>query len=158
MPFPPDLAKYDVLLSNYNGAAWPEALQKQLETRLAAGKIGLVIVHAANNSFPGWGEYNRMIGMGWRDNKFGDRLVTDDAGKEIRVEKGQGPGAGHGPRHPFKVVLRDAEHPVVRGMPREWLHTADELYHGMRGPIRARAPDRHGLLRQDRAAPGRTSR
>jgi uncharacterized protein len=135
VPFPPDLSKYDVLLSNYNGAAWPADLRKDLESRLKSGKIGLVIVHAANNSFQDWGEYNRMIGMGWRGNNFGDRLILDDQGKEVRVPKGQGPGAGHGPRHSFAIVVRDPNHPVTQGMPREWLHAADELYHGMRGPI-----------------------
>jgi type 1 glutamine amidotransferase len=134
VPFPPDLGKYDVLVSNYNGAPWPKEFQKQLEDRLKEGKLGLVIVHAANNSFPGWGEYNAMIGMGWRDNRFGDRLVVDDQGKEKRVPKGDGPGAGHGPQHAFKVTVRDADHPVTKGMPREWLHAQDELYQGMRGP------------------------
>jgi hypothetical protein len=126
---------YDVLLSNYNGAAWPMEMQRSLDDSLKEGKIALVIVHAANNSFGGWKEYNRMIGMGWRDNKFGDRLIVDDAGKEVRVPKGSGPGAGHGPQHAFKVTIRDPEHPVTKGMPHEWLHCQDELYQGMRGPI-----------------------
>jgi type 1 glutamine amidotransferase len=134
VPFPPDLGKYDVLVSNYNGAPWPKEFQKALEDRLKEGKIGLVIVHAANNSFPGWAEYNAMIGMGWRDNRFGARLVLDAEGKEKRVPKGAGPGAGHGAKHAFQVTVRDPDHPVTKGMPREWLHTADELYHGMRGP------------------------
>jgi uncharacterized protein len=134
--FPPDLSKYDVVVSNYNGAAWPEAFNKDLEKRLRDGRIALVIVHAANNSFTGWKEYNDMIGMGWRDNKFGDRLILDAAGKEVRVEKGTGKGAGHGKKHAFAVTVRDAEHPVTKGMPREWMHAADELYHGMRGPIK----------------------
>jgi hypothetical protein len=135
VPFPPDLSKYDVLLSNFNGAPWPKEFQKDLEDRLREGKINLVIVHAANNSFGGWGEYNRMIGMGWRDNKFGDRLTLDADGKEVRVPKGKGPGAGHGAYHPFRVTVRDADHPITRGMPREWMHAGDELYHGMRGPV-----------------------
>jgi uncharacterized protein len=133
--FQPDLEKYDVLLSNYNGEPWPAKFEQALQNRLQAGKIGLVIVHAANNSFTEWGEYNRMIGMGWRDNKFGDRLTLTDDGKELRVPKGAGPGAGHGAQHPFAVTVRDTEHPITRGMPREWLHTQDELYHGMRGPL-----------------------
>lgn len=133
--FPPDLSKYDVLLSNYNGAAWPQEFQKDLETRLNEGKIALVIVHAANNSFGNWGEYNRMIGMGWRGNNFGARLTLDESGKQVRVPKGKGPGAGHGAYHPFLITLRDTEHPITRGMPREWMHAGDELYHGMRGPI-----------------------
>jgi uncharacterized protein len=131
--FRPDFGKYDVVLSNYNGDEWPAETRKALEEFVAGGK-GLVIIHAANNSFPGWIEYNQMIGMGWRDNKFGERLTVDDQGKEIRVEKGQGPGAGHGPQHKFAVVVRNSEHPITHGMPKEWMHAQDELYHGMRGP------------------------
>jgi len=134
--FPPDLSKYDVVLSNYNGAAWPKEFNEDLEKRLKEGKIALVIVHAANNSFTGWKEYNDMIGLGWRDSKFGDRLIVDDKGKEVTLEKGKGPGAGHGKKHAFKVTVRDAEHPITKGMPREWMHTADELYHGLRGPAK----------------------
>jgi type 1 glutamine amidotransferase len=134
VPFPPDLDKYDVVLSNYNGAPWPTEFQTSLADHLREGKIGLVIVHAANNAFSGWPEYNLMIGMGWRDSKFGDRLTVDEQGKEVRVPKGEGPGAGHGAKHAFVVTIRDADHPVTKGMPHEWLHTADELYHGMRGP------------------------
>jgi type 1 glutamine amidotransferase len=133
--FPPDLSKYDVVLCNYNGAPWPKELEKDLEQRLREGKIALVIVHAANNSFGSWTEYNRMIGMGWRGNNFGDRLTLDAGGKETRVAKGKGPGAGHGSYHPFLVTVRDGEHPITKGMPREWMHAGDELYHGMRGPI-----------------------
>jgi type 1 glutamine amidotransferase len=132
--FRPDFNQYDVVLSNYNGEPWPEPTRKALEEYVANGK-GLVIIHAANNSFPGWGEYNRMIGMGWRENKFGNRLTLDADGKEKTVPKGEGPGAGHGKKHAFAVIVRDAEHPITRGMPREWLHAPDELYHGMRGPV-----------------------
>jgi type 1 glutamine amidotransferase len=133
--FPPALEKYDVLLSNYNGADWPLEFQQALDERLRSGKIALVIVHAANNSFGGWKEYNEMIGMGWRGNNFGDRLTLDADGKEVRVPKGEGPGAGHGAKHAFQVTVRDADHPITRGMPKEWIHAPDELYHGMRGPI-----------------------
>jgi hypothetical protein len=132
--FRPDLTKCDVVLSNYNGDLWSPEFQGDLEASLKAGKVALVIVHAANNSFPGWGEYNQMIGLGWRDNKAGDRIVTDDKGAIVRVEKGQGPGSSHGAKHAFKVAVRDAEHPITKGMPREWLHAPDELYHGLRGP------------------------
>jgi type 1 glutamine amidotransferase len=135
VPFPPDLSKYDVLLSNYNGAPWPSEFQKSLEDKLKDGKIDLVIVHAANNSFGNWVEYNKMIGMGWRGNNFGDRLTLDADGKEVRVAKGKGPGAGHGAGHAFKIIVRDSDHPITKGMPKEWMHASDELYHGMRGPI-----------------------
>jgi hypothetical protein len=136
VPFPPDLSKYDVLLSNYNGAAWPDEFNTDLDERLKDGKIALVIVHAANNAFGGWREYNEMIGMGWRNNKFGDRLTVDEKGQEVRVPKDKGPGAGHGAQHEFKVTVRNKEHPITKGMPAEWMHTKDELYHGMRGPVK----------------------
>lgn len=133
--FRPDFSKYDVVLSNYNGQPWPEAVQKALETYVGQGG-GLVVVHAANNAFTEWPEWNAMIGLGWRDNAFGDRITLDDAGKVVRTAKGEGPGAGHGPQHPFTVVVRDPEHPVTKGMPREWRHAKDELYHGQRGPAK----------------------
>jgi hypothetical protein len=134
VPFPPELGKYDVLLSNYNGVPWPEQFRKELDELLKEGRIGLVIVHAANNAFGNWQEFNDMIGLGWRDKSFGDRLVLDEQGKEKRVPRGEGPGAGHGAKHAFKVTVRDPEHPITKGMPHEWMHTADELYHGLRGP------------------------
>jgi type 1 glutamine amidotransferase len=134
--FRPDLTKYDVVLSNYNGDLWSADFQKDLEEALKAGKIGLVIVHAANNAFRDWDEYNLMIGMGWRGNDAGDRLTLDSDGKEKRVPKGTGPGAGHGVGRAFLVTVRDGEHPITKGMPDEWMHAHDELYHGMRGPIR----------------------
>jgi len=34
---------------------------------------GLVVIHAADNSFPNWPAYNQMIGLGG----WGDRTETD---------------------------------------------------------------------------------
>ena len=31
---------------------------------------------------------------------------------------------------------RDTEHPITKGLPIEWLHAKDELYHGQRGPAK----------------------
>src|SRR5262245_33598914 len=56
----PDLGKYQVVLSNYNGDQWGNAFKKDFEEALRTGKVHLVIVHAANNSFGGWNEYDRM--------------------------------------------------------------------------------------------------
>jgi type 1 glutamine amidotransferase len=131
--FRPDFAKYDVVLSNYNGEQWPAEVNKGLEKFVHDGG-GLVLIHAANNAFRGWPEYNKMIGLGWRGADFGDRVTLDDAGRIVHTPKGEGPGAGHGPQHEFVVKVRDAEHPVTKGMPAEWLHARDELYHGQRGP------------------------
>ena len=135
VPFPPDLSRYQVVVSNYNGQSWPMEFNKQLDEALKANRIGLVIVHAANNAFGGWKEYCQMIGMGWRGANGGERLKIDDQGKEERVPSGMGDGSGHRYSGPFQVVVRDTEHPITRGMPREWMHAADELYDNMRGPI-----------------------
>jgi hypothetical protein len=131
--FNPDFSKYAVVLSNYNGQAWPEPVQAGLLKFVGNGG-GLVIIHAANNAFPEWGEWNKLIGLGWRDNKFGDRVTVDENGKPVRTEKGEGPGAGHGPQHEFVIDVHEPEHPVMQGMPLHWLHAKDELYHGQRGP------------------------
>lgn len=131
--FQPKFADYQVVVSNYNGDLWSEATRQALVDYVRGGG-GLVVVHAANNSFPQWPEYNDMIGLAWRDANFGDRITFGDDGKIVRTPKGEGPGAGHGSQHPFIVKIRDAEHPVTKGMPADWLHAADELYHGQRGP------------------------
>lgn len=134
--FRPNLGKYAAVVLNYNGENWGKDLQTDFETLVGAGKLGVVVVHAANNAFGGWDKYNLMIGMGWRGNKGGDRLFVDDSGKEVRVPTGQGDGSGHRYTGEFTVTLRDSQHPAVKGMPTEWLHTRDELYDNMRGPIK----------------------
>jgi type 1 glutamine amidotransferase len=133
--FRPELAKYHVVVSNYNGEPWGKPLNDDFDALLKDGKIGFVVVHAANNAFGGWKEYNQMIGMGWRGAKDGKRLKYDDDGKEIIVDSGKDDGSGHRYTGPFTVKIRDAEHPVTKGMPKEWAHVRDELYDNMRGPI-----------------------
>jgi uncharacterized protein len=129
----PKFSDYKVVVSNYNGELWPEPARKDFEAFVAGGG-GVLVIHAANNAFPQWGEYNKMIGLGWRDNKFGDRVFYDDGGELKREAKGAGPGAGHGKQHEFVVTTRDLEHPITKGMPKTWMHASDELYHGQRGP------------------------
>ncbi|MBW3541055.1 MAG: ThuA domain-containing protein [Planctomycetes bacterium] len=131
--FQPEFKDFDVVLSNYNGELWPERVQESLVEYVSGGG-GLAIVHAANNAFPQWEEWNRMIGLGWRGADFGERVTLNDAGEVVRTPKGEGPGAGHGPQHEFAVVIRDREHAITKGLPAEWMHAKDELYHGQRGP------------------------
>jgi uncharacterized protein len=135
VPFPPDLSKYDIVVSNYNGASWPKEFNDSFEEQLKAGKIGVVIVHAANNSFGGWNEYRKIVGMGWYGSNTGDRLLLDDKGDRVIVPKGKGDGPGHRYTGKFSVVVRDDKHPITKGMPTEWMHNDDELYDNMRGPI-----------------------
>jgi type 1 glutamine amidotransferase len=133
--FRPELAKYQVVVSNYNGEPWEKPLNDDFDALLKEGKIGFVVVHAANNAFGGWKEYNQMIGMGWRGKGGGDRLFLDADGKEVKVASGKGDDSGHRYTGPFTVTVRDSEHPITKGMPKEWAHVRDELYDNMRGPI-----------------------
>jgi uncharacterized protein len=132
--FKPEFSKYNVVISNYNGAPWPDETQKNFVDYMKNGG-GLVIVHAANNSFGNWKEYNEIIGLGgWggRSEKSGPYVYFKE-GKEVRDES-KGRGGSHGRQHPFSVVVRDREHPITKGMPAEWLHAKDELYDRLRGP------------------------
>ncbi len=133
--FRPSLADYDVILSNYNGEAWPDEVNAALEKYVRQGG-GLALVHAANNAFPEWDAWNEMIGLGWRGANYGDRVTLADNGTIVRASKGRGPGAGHGRQHPFQVMIRQPEHPIMKGLPVKWMHTQDELYHGQRGPAK----------------------
>jgi type 1 glutamine amidotransferase len=137
----PRFADYKVVVSNYNGEAWPPEVAKAFEEFVQKGG-GFLVIHAANNSFPGWKEYDRMIGLGWRDNKYGKRVFFNEKDEPVVAEAGDGPGAGHGAQHEFKVTVRDLDHPITKGMPKEWLHAQDELYQGQRGP----AQDMHILM------------
>lgn len=133
--FHPDFAKYQVVVSNYNGADWPKATQEAFVEYVKGGG-GLVIVHAANNSFGNWPAYNEMIGLGgWggRNERSGPYVYLDEQGKLVR-DTAKGPGGHHGPQHPFTIITRDPDHPVTKGMPGEWLHAQDELYDFLRGP------------------------
>ena len=42
---------------------------------------------------------------------------------------------GHyAPWHPYAVVTRQPEHPIMAGLPKLWMHANDELYERLRGP------------------------
>lgn len=130
----PAFKDHQVVVGNYNGQPWPDAVNKAYLAFVAGGG-GAVNVHAANNSFSGWKEWNKLIALGWRGPKFGDRVtVNDKTGAQIRTLKGKGRGAGHGRQHVFLVTVRAREHPIMKGLPTWWKHAKDELYHGQRGP------------------------
>jgi len=136
--FKPDFAKYQAVVLNYDAPddRWPAELKAAFE-RYVGGGGGLVIVHASDNAFPGWSAFNEMIGVGgWRGRTeqagpfwfFKDGALTSDASP--------GRAGSHGQRLPFKVTVRDANHPITKGLPAAWLHQGDELYAALRGPGR----------------------
>ena len=96
------LKNYQLFFSDYNGPAWSETAQTNFEAAVRNG-VGLVILHAADNAFPGWVEYEKMVGLLWRK------------------------GTGHGRFHQFKVEIIDHEHPITQGI--SDFYQWDELYH-----------------------------
>ncbi len=134
--FRPDWGKYNVIVFNYDAPSdrWPAELKTSFESYMKDGG-GMVSVHAADNAFAGWQAYNEMIGVGgWRgrDETSGPhwyysegRLASDDK---------PGKAGHHGLRRPFTMTARDLDHPIMKGLPKVWMHQADELYDSLRGP------------------------
>jgi type 1 glutamine amidotransferase len=132
--FSPEFRLYDAVLMNYNGDAWPETTRRAWTDYVRNGG-GAVFVHAADNAFADWPEWNRMIGIGgWggRDAGSGPYVYWEN-GRTV-IDPSDGPTSGHGRIHDFEVVVRDAAHPITAGLPECWLHRQDELYHYLRGP------------------------
>ena len=140
----PAFAKYEVVVSNFNGGhlrdglRWPREVEVGLESYVRRGG-GLVIFHAANNAFLEWPEYNQMVGLLWRDKSFGPGLIVTEAGKIVSVAAGEGLNPGHGPRHDFRVEVLDRRHPITKGLGSGWEHKAEQLTHGQHGPAAALA-------------------
>ncbi|MGI9240552.1 MAG: ThuA domain-containing protein, partial [Verrucomicrobiales bacterium] len=128
----PDFSKYGAVVVNYNGPTWPQPMRESFVDYVKAGG-GAVFVHAANNAFGNWVEFNKMIGMGWRKKIFGRALKIDPNTGATIWDRGAG-DSGHGSKHPFQVAVRAPGHPIMDGLPPLWMHGKDELYHDMRGP------------------------
>ncbi len=129
----PQFEKYKCVVLDYNGEMWPPAVQTAFEKYVAGGG-SVVLIHAANNSFTGWKEYEKMAGLLWRGPQYGVSLYLDEQGAIIREEVGQGRSMGHGKQWDYQLTVRDPKHPITAGMPPVWKHAKDELYHGQRGP------------------------
>lgn len=134
--FAPNFKEYDVVISNlgYKAAQWPVNTQIAFESYMANGG-GFVAVHAADNAFPKWLEYNKMIGVGgWggRNEKDGPYLYYNNENNLVREVK-SGKGGTHGKRHEFQITKR-SEHPILKDLPNVWMHTKDECYGRLRGP------------------------
>ena len=132
----PKFGEYAAVLCNYAGDAWPEAVRKDFVAYVRGGG-GVVIVHAADNAFPNWPEYNEIIGLGgWdgRDEKCGP-YVRWREGKVV-YDTTPGIAGSHGKQHEYVIETREPENPIVQGLPLRWKHTQDELYAQLRGPAK----------------------
>ncbi|MGE3174120.1 MAG: family 16 glycoside hydrolase [Planctomycetota bacterium] len=98
-----DLSGFAAFVLDYNGPRWGDDAEAAFLAAVRAG-AGVVVVHAADNAFPGWREYEELVGLCWRD------------------------GTGHGAYHPFDVHVVDPTHPVTVGM-QDLRQHPDELYH-----------------------------
>jgi type 1 glutamine amidotransferase len=134
--FKPDFQSYRAVVLNYNAPdeRWPAELKAAFEQYVKTGG-GLVSIHAGCVGFPGWQAFNQMIGVGaWRGR-------TEKAGPYWFVQNGKlvadespGKAGTHGLRMPFQVQVQNAAHPITKGMPKLFMHHADELYANLRGP------------------------
>lgn len=132
--FKPNFADYAVVVSNYSGDDWPEDTKAALVEYVKNGG-GLVIYHFALSAFPKWKEYNQIQGLGgWgkRDKTAGPYMRWRD-GKIVR-DNIDGPTGSHGPMQPFKIDIREPNHPITKGLPPVFAHVPDELYGWLRGP------------------------
>ncbi|GLU55276.1 ThuA domain-containing protein [Dyadobacter frigoris] len=134
--FMPKFTDYQAIVLNYDVPTerWPEALKKSFEQYMSNGG-GLVIIHAANNSFPEWAEYNKMIGMGgWRNRSEKNGPYWYYLDGELVEDKKPGSAGSHGNKLPFEMKVVNANHPITKGLPPIWMHQNDELYAQLRGP------------------------
>ena len=133
----PDFSSYDVVLLNCNDLGspvrWSDNTRRNLEIFVSKGG-GLYILHSANNAFADWDEYNRMIGLGWRNKEFGKAVVIGDDQKIHIIEPGEGENTSHGERI-NALVTRIGNHPIQKGLPRQWTFADIEVYTYARGPF-----------------------
>ena len=134
----PTFSDYAVVVSNYNGDSWSRETQSDFAKFVANGG-GFVAVHAADNSFPEWPEYNAMIGVGG----WGGR---NEIRPHIRPQKES--SSSTTPRATAAVTatstssrLKFARAITQCRATEKWMH-ADELYDAARRSQRDRSCNR----------------
>ncbi len=110
---PETLAPYDLVVLNYYELKkpelrWGERADNALLDFARSGK-GIVVYHFSVAAFEGWGEYEKLSAGNWR------------------------PGNGHhSAGHDFTVDIKDADHPITRGVKASFPQPKDELYANLR--------------------------
>ena len=141
--FAPKFSDYAAVVMDYESRDWPAATKQAFNDYVKNGG-GLVVIHAADNAFPLWPEFNEMIGIGgWGLTPTGGLGARNaNEGFKLRFRDGHtvtddSPGGyGHPARHDFLVVTRAADHPIMRGLPASWMQANDEIYSQLRGPAK----------------------
>ncbi len=132
----PDFESYAVVIQNTNNIhdlklSWPEPAQKGLEDYVRNGG-GLYILHSANNAFPNWKEYDKMIGLGWRSADAGIALEVNEQKQLVKHLRGEGKGTSHGDRFDALIQILNP-HPINEGYPSSWKTVNTEVYSYPRG-------------------------
>ncbi|MEI6275320.1 MAG: ThuA domain-containing protein [Prolixibacteraceae bacterium] len=134
--FEPNFSKYTIVVMDYNGDSWSEKTKAAFVEFVKNGG-GVVIYHEADNSFADWKEYNEIIGLGgWNKRSEKDGPMVYYSKNQLVIDTTAGPGGTHGPQHEYIVRARKADHPILKGLPIQWMHGKDELYSKMRGPAK----------------------
>ena len=82
------LSKYQLLFIDYNGPDWSNEAKDNFVNAVRKG-AGVCLLHAANNAFKGWKEYEEICALTWRD------------------------GSSHGAYHKYDVKITDLERTIV---------------------------------------------
>jgi type 1 glutamine amidotransferase len=138
---PETLAPYDVVVVNYmeRGQAqlrWGDRADNALLDYVRSGK-GLVLYHFTLAAFTGWTEFEKMSAGNWR--------------------AGNG---HHSARHDFTVDIKDANHPITKGLATPLRVQNEELYSNLKWQpegtyhVLATAYDDHSLY-DDKASDAR---
>jgi uncharacterized protein len=141
--FAPRFSDYQAVVLDYEGFEFAPPVKQAFAAYVRNGG-GLVVLHAADNAFPGWPEYNEMIAVGgWggftpgysnRSQADGPKIRWRDGG--MVVDSVTAGTAQHPSPHDFLITNRAADHPIMKGLPSAWLHANDELYSNLRGPAK----------------------
>lgn len=132
--FKAEFDKYDVVVLDYNGDRWSAETDSAFLQYVRNGG-GVVVYHAADNAFADWDEFNRIIALGgWegRNEKHGPYCYWENGG--LVLDETPGNGGSHGQQREYAMHCRNAEHPITKGLPDNWMHGKDEMYDSMRGP------------------------
>ncbi len=134
--FKPDFSAYHLLVLDDGGEPWSEETNAAFVEYVASGG-GVTLFHHCCQLFPQWKEFNEIMGLGgWggRDDTVGPRLRWRD-GKMV-PDLTPGSAGDCLAQGPYQIIVRDAEHPITKGLPAIWMHTTDELYFNLRGPAK----------------------
>lgn len=132
---PGKFSDYQIIITSNLGQEMPDDVKVKFLQYLKDGG-NLALIHGTIGSFQNWDKFHEIIGQGYYDGGAGIHVYWNDDNVMIKTPPYHGVGTGHTKQHEFVVKVRNPEHPIMKGMPKEWLHSKDEMFHGLRGPAK----------------------